>query len=40
MAKDGTGYRNVREICDDVRLAFNNAINYNDESEQTWSSCG
>lgn len=30
-AKDGTGYKNVREICADVRLVFNNAMKYNDE---------
>ncbi|KAK8482999.1 hypothetical protein V6N13_030037 [Hibiscus sabdariffa] len=30
-AKDGTGYTNVRHICADVRLVFNNAMKYNDE---------
>ncbi|KAI4297661.1 hypothetical protein L6164_037543 [Bauhinia variegata] len=30
-AKDGTGYRNVREIYADVRLVFKNAMKYNDE---------
>ncbi|XP_057762936.1 transcription factor GTE6-like isoform X2 [Arachis stenosperma] len=30
-AKDGTGYKNVREICVDVRLVFTNAMKYNDE---------
>ncbi|XVE99357.1 hypothetical protein REPUB_Repub03eG0191100 [Reevesia pubescens] len=30
-AKDGTGYKNVRDICADVRLVFNNAMKYNDE---------
>ncbi|XP_031741532.1 transcription factor GTE1 isoform X2 [Cucumis sativus] len=30
-AKDGTGYKNVREICSDVRLVFKNAMKYNDE---------
>ncbi|XP_057784597.1 transcription factor GTE6 [Salvia miltiorrhiza] len=30
-AKDGTGYKHVREICSDVRLVFKNAIKYNDE---------
>ncbi|KAI4357224.1 hypothetical protein L6164_001186 [Bauhinia variegata] len=30
-AKDGTGYRNVREIYADVRLVFENAMKYNDE---------
>lgn len=29
--KDGTGYKNVRDICADVRLVFNNAMKYNDE---------
>jgi hypothetical protein len=30
-AKDGTGYKNVREIYADVRLIFKNAMKYNDE---------
>lgn len=30
-AKDGTGYKNVREIYADVRLVFKNAMKYNDE---------
>ncbi|XP_020232886.1 transcription factor GTE6 isoform X2 [Cajanus cajan] len=30
-AKDGTGYKHVREICVDVRLVFKNAMKYNDE---------
>ncbi|OWM87580.1 transcription factor GTE6-like isoform X2 [Punica granatum] len=30
-AKDGTGYKNVREICADVRLVFKNAMKYNAE---------
>lgn len=30
-AKDGTAYKNVREICADVRLIFKNAMKYNDE---------
>ena len=30
-AKDGTGYKNVREICADAKLVFNNAMKYNDE---------
>lgn len=30
-AKDGTGYKNVREICADVRLVFKNAMKYNNE---------
>nr|XP_043609478.1 transcription factor GTE1-like [Erigeron canadensis] len=30
-AKDGTGYKNVREVCADVRLVFKNAMKYNDE---------
>lgn len=30
-AKDGSGYKNVREICTDVRLVFKNAMIYNDE---------
>ncbi|KAJ7975094.1 Transcription factor like [Quillaja saponaria] len=29
--KDGAGYKNVREICADVRLVFKNAMKYNDE---------
>ncbi|KAG9150435.1 hypothetical protein Leryth_019802 [Lithospermum erythrorhizon] len=32
-AKDGSGYKNVREICSDVRLVFKNAIKYNDEKD-------
>ncbi|KAL9161873.1 hypothetical protein ABFS82_07G049700 [Erythranthe guttata] len=32
-AKDGTGYKNVREICSDVRLIFKNAMKYNDERD-------
>ncbi|KAL3626447.1 hypothetical protein CASFOL_029996 [Castilleja foliolosa] len=30
-ARDDTGYKNVREICADVRLVFKNAMKYNDE---------
>ncbi|CAL0303067.1 unnamed protein product [Lupinus luteus] len=30
-AKDAAGYKNVREICADVRLVFKNAMKYNDE---------
>ncbi|KAF6134692.1 hypothetical protein GIB67_002093 [Kingdonia uniflora] len=30
-AKDGTGYKNVREIYADVRLVFKNAMTYNDD---------
>ncbi|KAK4259903.1 hypothetical protein QN277_006189 [Acacia crassicarpa] len=33
-AKDGTGYKNVREIYADVRLVFKNAMKYNDEKNQ------
>ncbi|KAL5569270.1 hypothetical protein UlMin_025845 [Ulmus minor] len=29
--KDGTGYKNVRQICSDVRLVFKNAMKYNDD---------
>lgn len=29
-AKDGTGYKHVREICSDMRLVFKNAMKYND----------
>lgn len=32
-AKDGTGYKNVREIYADVRLVFKNAMKYNDERD-------
>ncbi|KAK3003516.1 hypothetical protein RJ639_018191 [Escallonia herrerae] len=31
-AKDGTGYKHVREIHADVKLIFDNAMKYNDES--------
>ncbi|CAM6088210.1 unnamed protein product [Calypogeia fissa] len=27
--KDGTGYKHVQEICDDIRLVFSNAMKYN-----------
>ena len=30
-AKDGSGYKNVREIYSDVRLIFKNAMKYNDQ---------
>ncbi|KAJ8438169.1 hypothetical protein Cgig2_033048 [Carnegiea gigantea] len=30
-AKDGTGYKHVRQLCADVRLVFKNAMKYNDE---------
>ncbi|KAB2010496.1 hypothetical protein ES319_D10G242200v1 [Gossypium barbadense] len=30
-AKDGNGYKNVRAICADVRLVFDNAMKYNEE---------
>ncbi|KAK7303818.1 hypothetical protein RJT34_14735 [Clitoria ternatea] len=30
-AKDGSGYKNVREMYSDVRLVFKNAMKYNDE---------
>lgn len=29
--KDGTGYKDVRQICADVRLVFKNAMKYNDD---------
>ncbi|KAL3507604.1 hypothetical protein ACH5RR_032986 [Cinchona calisaya] len=32
-SKDGTGYKNVREICADVRLIFKNAMKYNEERD-------
>lgn len=32
-AKDGTGYRHVQELCEDVRLVFRNAMLYN----ESWS---
>ncbi|XP_019446961.1 PREDICTED: transcription factor GTE1-like [Lupinus angustifolius] len=32
-AKDGTGYKNVREIYADVRLIFKNAMKYNDDEK-------
>ncbi|KAK3004827.1 hypothetical protein RJ639_019491 [Escallonia herrerae] len=31
-AKDGTGYKHVRELHADVKLIFDNAMKYNDES--------
>ncbi|KAG6555385.1 hypothetical protein Mapa_002611 [Marchantia paleacea] len=30
-AKDGTGYKHIQEICDDVRLVFSNAMAYNQD---------
>lgn len=30
-AKDGKGYNNLYEICDDVRLVFSNAMTYNEQ---------
>uniref|UniRef100_A0A7N0V5X2 Uncharacterized protein n=1 Tax=Kalanchoe fedtschenkoi TaxID=63787 RepID=A0A7N0V5X2_KALFE len=30
-AKDGTGYKNVRDVCADIRLVFKNAMKYNDD---------
>ncbi|OVA18132.1 Bromodomain [Macleaya cordata] len=33
-AKDGTGYKNVREICADVRLVFKNAMTYNEKRSE------
>ncbi|XP_055813735.1 transcription factor GTE1-like [Solanum dulcamara] len=32
-AKDGSGYKHVREICADVRLIFKNAMKYNEERD-------
>lgn len=32
-AKDGGGYKNVREIYADVRLVFKNAMKYNNEKD-------
>ncbi|KAI9079022.1 hypothetical protein K1719_039022 [Acacia pycnantha] len=33
-AKDGTGYKNVREIYADIRLVFKNSMKYNDEKNE------
>ncbi|GMN19563.1 hypothetical protein TIFTF001_042891 [Ficus carica] len=35
-AVDGTGYKNVRQICADVRLVFKNAMKYNDEKSDVY----
>lgn len=35
-AKDGSEYKNVREIYADVRLVFKNAMKYNDEGEDVY----
>lgn len=35
-AVDGTGYKNVRQICTDVRLVFKNAMKYNDEKSDVY----
>lgn len=32
-AKDGSGYKSVREICADVRLIFKNAMKYNNDRD-------
>ncbi|KAF7144870.1 hypothetical protein RHSIM_Rhsim04G0175400 [Rhododendron simsii] len=32
-AKDGSAYKNVREMCADVRLIFKNAMKYNEERD-------
>ncbi|XP_031105169.1 transcription factor GTE6-like [Ipomoea triloba] len=32
-AKDGTGYKHVREICADVRLIFKNAMKYKERDD-------
>ena len=32
-AKDGSGYKHVRELCADVRLIFKNAIKYDNEKD-------
>lgn len=32
-AKDGNGYKNVREMCADVRLIFKNAMKYNKQRD-------
>ncbi|KAF8025728.1 hypothetical protein BT93_F2535 [Corymbia citriodora subsp. variegata] len=33
-ATDGTAYKNLQEICADVRLVFENAMKYNDEKSE------
>nr|XP_043616640.1 transcription factor GTE6-like isoform X2 [Erigeron canadensis] len=35
-AKDGTGYKHVRDICSDVRLVFQNAMQYNDDKSNVY----
>lgn len=35
-AKDGTGYKNIRDAYADVRLVFNNAMKYNDEKSDVY----
>ena len=32
VAKNGSGYKHVREVCADVRLIFKNAMVYNDQT--------
>lgn len=36
-AKDGAGYKHVREIYADMLLVFNNAMKYNDETSEVYS---
>ncbi|KAK9093354.1 hypothetical protein Syun_028265 [Stephania yunnanensis] len=35
-AKDGTGYKNIRDIYSDVRLVFKNAMTYNEERSDAY----
>ncbi|KAI3751462.1 hypothetical protein L2E82_22549 [Cichorium intybus] len=35
-AKDGTEYKHVRDICSDVRLVFQNAMQYNDDKSDVY----
>lgn len=35
-AKDGTGYRHVMQIHADMRLVFENAMNYNEEASEVY----
>jgi hypothetical protein len=36
-AKDGTGYKHVMQIYADMRLVFENAMNYNEETSDVYS---
>lgn len=34
--KNGAGYKDIQEICDDVRLVFTNAMSYNQDGSDVY----